>query len=196
MVDRHTGNPFADDSDSDDDEGKSKKKKKGGAKKSDSSDQYAGSLRLKVGRNANNNLYYVDHTKLANNGDGLLPDARNELICDLQKSKAEFDQLTARLKTINAEAAQLESEPKNEELILEVADLDKKMGEMNDSLEESRAHAANEKHVLKVKKEIDNMGAVWRKRKRQCIEFVSNMEESTEGTISLKKCLKVRVLHF
>ena len=34
------------------------------------------------------------------------------------------------------------------------------------------------------------MSAVWRKRKRQCYEFITNMEESTEGTISLKKCLK------
>jgi hypothetical protein len=48
----------------------------------------------------------------------------------------------------------------------------------------------DEKHVQKVRKEIDNMSAVWRKRKRQCYEFITNMEESTEGTISLKKCLK------
>ena len=67
-MDKFTGNPFADDSD---DEGGNSSAKR--AKKSGSSDEYAGSLHLKEGRNLNNNLYYVDHTKLANNGNGLLP---------------------------------------------------------------------------------------------------------------------------
>jgi len=182
MVDKFTGNPF---DDSDDEDEKSSKKK---AANKEGSDEYA--LRLKEGRNLNNNLYYVDHTKLANNGDGLLPDARNDLLSDMQGSKAEFDQLSLTLKKISSEASQLESQPKNEELLLEVIDLEKRMGDMNDSLEEARVHASNEKRVKQVKKGIENMTSYWRKRKRQCIEFISIMEEATEGTISLKKCLK------
>ncbi|KAL7550777.1 hypothetical protein ACHAWF_013987 [Thalassiosira exigua] len=190
MVDKFTGNPF-DDDDSDDDEPKSKKAKKdkGGASKS-GGDEYAGSIKLKEGRNVQNNLYYVDHTKLSNGGNGLLPDKRNELLSDLRGSKAEADALAARLKGVAAEAARLEAEPKNEELVVELTELERTMGSVNDDLEEARAHAANEKYVRAVKKEIENKGAVWRKRKRQCIEFISMMEESTEGTITLKKCLK------
>ncbi len=219
MVDKRTGNPFDDGSDDDDDEDGKPSKKQKIMKSNNDSDEFSGSLKLKEGRNVQNNLYYVDHSKLSNEGNGLLPEMRNDLLCSMQKSKAELEQLTRLHKSITAEAVQLESEPKNEELILVVADLERKLREMNDSLEESRSHVSSksgcmryiifvfihcfipyaiechdlhqdEKHVQKVKKEIENMASIWRKRKRQCIEFISNMEESTEGTISLKKCLK------
>ena len=196
MVDKKSGgNPFAEDSDDDDDDGVSKKKSS--SKKSSSSgaastgsDEYSGSLRLKEGRNVNNNLYYVDHTKQANDGNGMLPDVKQLLLGELAKSKAEFEQLNQQIKSTTATAAQLESEPKNEQLILDVADMEKRLGEMEEAIEESKAHAANEAHVKKVRKEIDAKAAIWRKRKRMCIEFISNMEDCTEGTISLKKCLK------
>lgn len=141
MVDKQlSDNPFAD---SDDDED-GKSSKKGGKKPGVGADEYAGALRLKEGRNINNNLFYVDHTKLANNGDGLLPDARNELLSDMQGSKAEHERLSAMLKNIAAQAARLESEPKNEELMLEVVELENKMEAMNKSLEEARVHASSE----------------------------------------------------
>ena len=50
--------------------------------------------------------------------------------------------------------------------------------------------STDEKHVKLVKKELESKASVWRKRKRMCTEFLSNMEECTDGTISLKKCLK------
>ena len=62
----------------------------------------------------------------------------------MQKSKAELDQFARLHKSITSEAVQLESEPKNEELILVVANLEKKLGEMNDNLEESRSHVSSE----------------------------------------------------
>ena len=153
MVDKHTGgDQFAEDSDDDDDDdddddGKSAKKKpkQKVVKKSTTgdADEYAGSLRLKEGRTVNNNLYYVDHTKLSNDGNGLLPEVRNELLCNVQKSKAELDHLNEQFKTITAEAAKLESEPKNEELILELANQENNLQELNDKLVESRAHASS-----------------------------------------------------
>ena len=78
MADAATGNPFADDSDDEEDGGK--KKKKGGKKSSSGGDEHTGSLRIKEGRNVNTTLYYTDHTKLANNGNGLLPEDRSEYI--------------------------------------------------------------------------------------------------------------------
>lgn len=145
MVDKYTtGDQFAEDSDDDNDDGKSSKKKKTAVKKSvDDSDEYAGSLRLKEGRNVNNNLYYVDNTKLSNEGNGFLPEVRNELLCNAQKSKAELEQLNDQFKSITTEAAKLEAEPKNEELILELADEEQNLLELNEKLVESRAHASS-----------------------------------------------------
>lgn len=148
IPDKYSGNPFAD-SDRDDDgneDGKSSKKK---AKKSNgdsasSGDQYAGSIRLKEGRNVQNNLYYVDHSKLSNEGNGLLIDARNELLLGMQSSNATYDQLSQQLKSITAEAVQLESELKNEELILEVVDFEKREAEMDSSLQDARAVVCGE----------------------------------------------------
>jgi hypothetical protein len=145
MVDKRTGNPFDDDSDDDDDDDDGKISKKQKIKKSNNdSDEFSGSLKLKEGRNVQNNLYYVDHSKLSNEGNGLLPEVRNDLLCNMQKSKAELDQFARLHKSITSEAVQLESEPKNEELILVVANLEKKLGEMNDNLEESRSHVSSE----------------------------------------------------
>jgi hypothetical protein len=149
MVDQHNSNPFAedsdDDNDDDDDEGKPKKKKKQTAtkKSTNSSDEFAGSLRLKEGRNVQNSLYYVDHSKLANDGNGLPPEVKNDLICESQKSKAELDHFGRQLKSITAKASQLESEPKNEALIVELANLEKTLEEMTEKITQLRSHAVS-----------------------------------------------------
>ena len=145
---KYSGNPFAD-SDSDDDDNEDRKSSKKKAKKSNgdsasSGDQYAGSIRLNEGRNVQNNLYYIDHSKLSNEGNGLLIDARNSLLLGMQSSNATYDQLSQQLKSITAEAVQLESEPKNEELILEVVDFEKRKAEMDSSLQDARAVVCGE----------------------------------------------------
>ncbi|KAL7528242.1 hypothetical protein ACHAWF_002492, partial [Thalassiosira exigua] len=55
---------------------------------------------------------------------------------------AKADALTARLKGGAAEAARLEAEPKNEQLVVELTEMERMMGSVNDDLEEARAHAA------------------------------------------------------
>lgn len=188
MVDAYRGNPFADDSD-DDDEGKSAKKVSKKAS-TGSSDEFTGSLRVKEGRNANNILYYVDHTKLQNSGNGLLPEDKNELYANLEKSKMEKEAHIQNLKQIASETAQLLSEPKNEELALELEEIEKQLQEINNQLEASRVFASNEKYAKQLNKRIENMASFWRKRKRTCMEFIMCMEEATDGTISVKKCVK------
>jgi hypothetical protein len=135
MVDKSNDNPFAGDSDEEDEK---PSKKKSAAKKS--TDEYAGSLRVKEGRNANNTLYYVDHTKLQNNGNGLLPEDRNDLFSNLEKSKQELAVLGQKHKQICSDTAQLLSEPKNEELETELQGLANKMETVDNGLEEARAH--------------------------------------------------------
>jgi hypothetical protein len=176
-------NPF-DESDDDEDE------KPKAAKKSESSgDPHAGSLAFKAGRNANTCLYYVDHTKQKNNGDGLEPDQRNALSGDFAKAQADETGLKASLQQLIAETVQLLSEPTNEEAntVLEVQE--SAMSDVRTQLEAARKLTVNEKHKKQTKKRIDGMVAQWRKRKRLCMDFLITMEESTEGTVSVKKCL-------
>ena len=185
MVDKSNDNPFADDSD-DEDEKPSKKKSASKV----STDEYAGSIRVKEGRNTNNTLYYVDHTKLQNNGNGLLPEARNELFSNLEMSKQELAVLGQKNKQICSDTSQLLSEPKNAELETELQELANKMEILDNGLEEAGAHASNAKRAKQLKGQIDKMAGEWRKRKRLCNEFFQNMEEATDGTINMKKCCK------
>ena len=140
MVDKSNDNPFAEDSDDEDE--KSSKKKSAAPKKS--SDEWAGSLRVKEGRNATTTLYFVDHTKQANNGNGLLPEDKNQLYSNLEKSKQELAVLGQKHKQISSNTTQLLSEPKNEELEVELQELEDKMELVDSGLEEARAHASSE----------------------------------------------------
>ena len=140
MVDKSNDNPFADDSD---DEDEKPSKKKSASKANASTDEYAASIRVKEGRNASNTLYYVDHTKLQNNGNGLLPEARNELFSNLETSKQELAALGQKNKQICSDTAQLLSEPKNAELETELLELANKMEILDNGLEEAGAHASS-----------------------------------------------------
>jgi hypothetical protein len=80
-------------------------------------DEFAGSLMLKPGRNANTSLYFVDYSKLSNNGDGLLPQDKNDLVCAQQNAQNELDYLQKNEKNMNDEAATLLSEPINADAI-------------------------------------------------------------------------------
>ena len=91
----------------------------------------------------------------------------------MQKSKAEFDQLNQQLKATTAQAVQLESEPKNEELIVEVSNMEKKLVEMDENITEMKSHAGNKKHVKLVKKEIESKASVWKEASCQaCCQVV------------------------
>lgn len=158
MADTFKGNPFADGSDDEDDNPPKKK-----AKKSDeSADEYSGSMRLKEGRSAANNLYYVDYTKLQNNGNGLDPDKRNDLFADLEKAKCEEDALKKQLQETTAETTQLLSEPLNDELAAMLLEQEQEMEELNDKLETNRAFAGNEKYAKKLNTRVAKMASVWR----------------------------------
>ena len=161
MADTFQGNPFAD-GDSDDEENKPPKKK---AKKSNDepTEEYSGSLRLKAGRNTNNNLYYVDHTKLQNNGNGLDPDKRNDLFADLEKAKCEEEALKKQIQESASKTARLLSEPLNDELTTLLVEREKEMEGLNEKLETNRGFAGNEKYVKKLAGRVSKMATIWRK---------------------------------
>ncbi|GKY96953.1 hypothetical protein MPSEU_000654300 [Mayamaea pseudoterrestris] len=176
---------------SDDEDDEPKKNKIASPTKSDvaSNDPYAKSLSVKAAKTANATLYFVDHNKLTNNGNGLDPEARNQLLSEHAKTKAELGFLNDSIKTMLAQASTLVTEPTNEEattrLELEEAALD----DLKKKLEAARGLQANEKHKLQIKRRIEHMASFWRKRKRLTMEFLIGLEENTDGVISAKKCL-------
>jgi regulator of replication initiation timing len=173
--------------DSDDEEEKAPKKK---AEPKASDDPYKGALSFKSGKSANSCLYYVDYTKLKNNGDGLLPDERNELTTHLHKTIAELDALKMNVKTMTLETDKLLSEPTNEELDARLEADETNLAELREQAEAGRKLKVNEKYKQQIKRRIDAMTTVWRKRRRICMDFLIAMEENTDGTVNVKKCLK------
>lgn len=178
-------NQFYDSDDEDDDAPKKAKKKSDDS----SDDQYNASLSFKAGRNTNSSLYYVDHTKQKNNGNGLEPDQRNELINNLARAQEEESMLKAQLQSMTKETAQLLSEPTNEEATATLERQEAEMNDIRDQLEGARQLKVNEKYKKSAKRRIENLTQQWRKRKRLCMDFLIQMEDSTEGTITAKKCL-------
>mmetsp|Transcript_13027 Transcript_13027/g.26926 ORF Transcript_13027/g.26926 Transcript_13027/m.26926 type:complete len:475 (+) Transcript_13027:271-1695(+) len=154
-----------------------------------SSNTYVDSLLLKVGRNINTSLYYVNQEKLPHDGSGLPPDERNELIGKEQKSAHERDSAVARLRDSTAQTSQLLSEPTNKEATSTLAEGEKTLADLKERIEESRQHEGNEKKRATTKKRIQTLSDVWWKRRRLCKDFLDAMEDMTEGTINAKKCL-------
>jgi superfamily II RNA helicase len=175
-------------SDDEDEPPKKPEKPKQDSKPSD--DPYKGALSFKSGRSANSCLYYVDYTKLKNNGDGLPPNERNELSGNLHKTNAELEALKTTIKNTTLETDKLLSEPTNEEATARLETEESTLAELQDQVEAGRKLKVNEKHKQQTKRRIDAMTTYWRKRRRICMEFLIAMEENTDGTVSVKKCLK------
>ena len=175
-------NPF-DDSDDEDD------KKKGSSTDSKaSSDPFAGSLAFKAGKSANSTLYYVDYNK-AKNGNGLDLEERNELLTAVATAQAKEAALKTSISQMTADTKVLLQEPTNEEATARLDAETPALADLKSQVEEARKLQVNEKHKKQVKRRIDNMAAQWRKRRRICMDFLIAMEENTDGTISVKKCL-------
>jgi len=188
------GTQFADSDEDDDEDGKGKataaaaaaaaaKKKKAAT----SGDEFAGSLKLKAGRNANTTLYYVDYSRLFNNGNGLLPEDKNDLVCANEKAKAELEASNLICKQMTAETTKLLSEPTNADAVVMLEKEEADVAELRNQVEESRGLESNEKHRKELKKRIQVMTFQWRNRRRTCMDFLNTMEEASDGAISVKK---------
>jgi hypothetical protein len=152
-------------------------------------DRFKASLCFKAGKTSNASLYYVDHTKLKNNGNGLDPHDRNELAAALATAQAEEAALVATLKQLNDERVKLLSEPTNVAAVARLELQEQQLLDLREKVEEGRKLKVNEKHKLKVKSGIEAMAAQWRKRRRICMDFLTSMEESSDGSIAMKKCM-------
>jgi hypothetical protein len=153
------------------------------------SDVYAGSLCLKKGRNVNTTLYYVDYSKQFNDGNGLLPEDRNELFSKHAGADAEKSSTENKIKYLSSEANVLLSQPTNIDLTSILETLDAEVVDLRSQMEVAYSFKDNEKIRMQIRKKIDVMQAQWRKRKRLCMDFLREIEEITEGSISMKKSL-------
>jgi hypothetical protein len=174
---------------SDDDEGNSRPSSKKKSNVGTSLDEYAGCIILKPGRNANSCLYYVDYSKLYNNGNGMLAEDRNELLSSYEKAKQELQIFESDIKMMSDETIRLLSEPINLDLNTIVETLEVEVSELKQRVSESMGLKSNEKLRKSLMKKIDNMAAQWRKRKRITMDFLVMMEDVTEGTVCVKKCM-------
>ena len=172
--------------DSDEDESSAKNKKKF---KSNCCDEFDGALGIKGGRNANTTLYFIDHTKQKNNGNGLDFDSRQKLLSEKSRAEEECSQLRNELRRIESDTQRLHSEPTNEEAMSKVEVIETALKDLLQQVEEARKLKIDEKVKKKTQLLIESMTAQWRKRRRICMDFLMSMEENSEGTISTKKCL-------
>lgn len=169
-----------------DDEEDAKTKKSTNA---ESSDPLQASVVFKSAKSEKAGIYYVDHNKLKNKGNGLDPDARNELAANLAKAQTEEAALLDTLKRETAETTKLLSEPPNEEAVERLEKEELELADLKEKVAAARELTVNEKRKQQVKRRIETMASEWRKRRRICMDFLMVMEENTEGTISVKKCL-------
>lgn len=149
---------------------------------------YKNVLIMKAGKGTNTNIYYVNYNT-AKNGDGLDREAKNKIAADWAAGNTERADLEQQINIMQAKTLKLLSEPTNEEASMLLKQEEATVEKLNQDLDEARKLKVNENYKLKVKRRIENMATMWRKRKRICMDFLIAMEEITDGMISVKKCL-------
>lgn len=171
--------------DSDDDVKKSEKT----MTSNNSSDPFVATILLKEGRNASSNLYFINQSKLENNGNGLLAEDRDKLLINMDRASQEESDLQNKVNELLSKAIALEAEPTNEyaDQLLQLQ-MDRH-DELDSDLAKCRLYPASSKLRKEVNKSIEVFATHWRQRKRMCIDFLRQMEECTDGAVSVKKCL-------
>ena len=179
MADTHAGNPF--DYDSDDEDGS----KASTAKRTeDEYDPYGpGCLCCKTGRGENMHLYYVNYNKIRE----MSHDERQKLYSDQAIANAEKERMQSLIKSNIAEATKLNSQPTNYEMIPLEKNLEEEVASLQQGVEESRLLKVNEQSRIGTKRKIQSMTAHWTQRKRLCNDFVTMLEDVSEGSISRAK---------
>lgn len=151
-------------------------------------DPYAATVLMKDGRNVSNNLYFLDQSKLDNDGNGLPVEDLNELLRKMDHSSREEVDLQNRLNELIKDATLLETEPTNEQAEQQVQKQIEDNENLATRLDQFRLYPSNA-HVRKeMKKKIQYFATHWKNKKRTCIDFLFRMEECTDGSISMKKC--------
>ena len=155
-------------------------------KDADLKDRYAGSLVFKAGKSDSTSIYYVDHNKVTE----MDSDERQALASNAATSKNDHDHLTMTLKHTNAKTKQLLSEPTNDDLEDLLSRLEKDVSTVMEKVTEAKALTVNEGQKINLKRRIQSMAGVYRKRRKLCYDILTSLEEVSDGVISMKQSLK------
>lgn len=107
----------------------------------------------------------------------------------------ELGGMQQRLRSIHAELQSVLAEPTNAELAVQVQAAEAELAALRKQAAETReriaaaAGSGNSTNPAKLKKSINGMREVWRKRKLSCMDFVDNMADAMEK--SRKDAIKV-----
>ena len=143
----------------------------------------------KINNNSASDLYYVDYHKTSNQGNGLPIAEKTELLTAIAKTDNQKQLLQLNIKKHREQTAKLLSEPTNEELECLLDEEQGDLEEWRDKIIQARTYQANAKRKDTLKRRIQSMCAEWRKRRRLCLDFLTNMEELSDGAVSRSTCL-------
>jgi hypothetical protein len=142
-----------------------------------------------AGRTSTSTLYYVNYSKLSNNGNGLPLGCQKKLEADLYGAIALSNDLLSTEASILSKGRTLLLEPTNESADMLVEKYQSDVISLLAKVAYYRALADNEKKRKHKLANINWFLLHWKKRRRICVDFLTMLEECTDGSINLKKCL-------
>ena len=91
---------------------------------------------------------------------------------------------------MQSEAEKLESQPKNDALDAIIEEKEQELRELDEDVKHAKAFFTDAKTRAKIVRALDQIVAEWKKRKSKCLSALTLLDSASDGTISLKKCLK------
>lgn len=153
------------------------------------SDEFSRMIYQKNGRNAKTTLYFMNQKNLENDGNGMKPDQRNDLLSSLQSAKLNLQNLVELKQTIETGTNLLLSQPFNDEINRLLPEQESRIETLLKEIESAKNLKIDERKMRHIQRKVDEMSSHWRKRKRLCIDFFNMMEDCTEGVMCAKKSL-------
>ena len=167
-------------SDDDDDDGDNSDANTNGADK-----KKLGPLIFKHGKNTKSNLYYVDYTQKSER----TAEERQSLSAKTASTNSDLERLKNTLKVTNDQTKKLQSEPTNDQLNSLLNDMEKEVSELVENVDQAQSLIVNEPDKNALKRKQQKLLGDYGKRKRVCMDGLSNIEEMSDGAISSKKIL-------
>ena len=147
------------------------------------------SLHFKAGHSSTSTLFYVNYSKLTNNGNRLPLETRKKLEGDLNHISVIEDDLKAKVVRILSTCSQLVLEPTNDEVEILLEQQQSDVSFLLEKLEFYKTLEDNRRKRLNTKKNVDKYLLHWKIRRKLCVDFLTMLEECTDGSINVKKCL-------
>jgi hypothetical protein len=109
---------------------------------------------------------------------------------DLDRASSELKENQKQQKFVVKQVAKLMAEPLNSELDGRIEGLENDITELKSGIVESKKHFVDMKQRGAIESSHAYFVKEWSNRKRKCLDAIEVLESATDGTVSLKKCLK------